>query len=354
MEIFRMADILSLLNLPVAPLGKSAYYIQCPCCDEHPRKRHLNINLKKEVFRCARCGVNGGMFDLYSLYTGTPRDKVREELVRQIGSPEIKVRPKKPVLKEEPESVLADIDHRHTTYSALLSKLSLAPDHRENLLSRGLTEVEIEKYGYKTAPVIGMSALARKLQKEGCEVAGVPGFYRDASGDWNFIHEKRGILIPVRDVNGRIQGLQIRLDDVKKRKFRWIASPGRTDGCSAETWAHLTGPVRPVILLTEGPMKADIIYALTGLTVLAVPGVNSLSQLRKTLETLRMRGLEKIMIAFDMDFLSNPHVQNGYRSLMALLEEMGFQYGCYLWDPRFKGLDDYVWQYCFKKCRQTY
>ena len=84
MEIFHMADILSLLNLPVAPLGKSSYYIQCPCCDEHPRKRHLNINLRKEVFRCPRCGVNGGIFDLYALYTGTPRDKVRKELVERL------------------------------------------------------------------------------------------------------------------------------------------------------------------------------------------------------------------------------------------------------------------------------
>jgi len=26
-----------------------------------------------------------------------------------------------------------------------------------------------------------------------------------------------------------------------------------------------------------------------------------------------------------------------------MLQEMGLQFGTYLWDPRFKGLDDYVW-----------
>lgn len=26
-----------------------------------------------------------------------------------------------------------------------------------------------------------------------------------------------------------------------------------------------------------------------------------------------------------------------------MLQELGFQFGTYLWDPRFKGLDDYVW-----------
>ena len=68
MEIFHMWGIVSLLGLPVPTAGRSSYYIQCPCCDENPREKHLNINLKKEVFRCPRCGISGGIFDLYALY----------------------------------------------------------------------------------------------------------------------------------------------------------------------------------------------------------------------------------------------------------------------------------------------
>lgn len=45
---------------------------------------------------------------------------------------------------------------------------------------------------------------------------------------------------------------------------------------------------------------------------------------------------------FDMDFATNHHVQNGYNSLLQLLGNMGFTFGTYLWDPRYKGLDDYV------------
>lgn len=352
MEIFHMADILSLLNLPVAPHGKISYYIQCPCCDENPRKRHLNINLRKEVFRCPRCGINGGIFDLYALYTGTPRDKVRKELVERLGTPEIVIQPHKTTMKEEkPSCPIMDVESRHATYSALLERLSLAPDHKENLLGRGLSEADIKRLGYKTTPVVGMAMLSRQLQSEGYYLGGVPGFYRNASGEWTYIQEKRGIMIPVRDENGFIQGLQIRRDNVKKRKFRWSSSIGELDGCGAEAWTHLVGPIRPVILLIEGPMKADIVNALTGLTVLAVPGVNALSQLEKTLKILRLQGVEKIMIAFDMDFLVNPHVQNGYRALLSLLDEMGFQFGCYTWDPRYNGLDDYVWEHCFQKQR---
>ena len=83
----------------------------------------------------------------------------------------------------------------------------------------------------------------------------------------------------MRDVKGRIQGMQVRLDSAKKRKFRWVSSAGLPEGCGAKTWVHLAGDPRPLVLLTEGPMKADVIHALTGQTVLAVPGVNSLAQL---------------------------------------------------------------------------
>lgn len=350
MEKIRMWDIISLLGIPYPPSGRSSYYVQCPCCDESSRKKHLNINLKKEVFRCPRCGVSGGIFDLYALYTGVPRDEVRNAIIERIGVPETKPRIKQaapPKIVEE--CPLTDIDSRHATYSALLSKLSLAPDHKDNLLNRGLTEADIDRLGYKTTPVVGMTQIAKQLQADGLYLAGVPGFYRDDNGTWTFVHEKRGILIPVRDRYNRIQGLKIRLDNVQKRKFRWISSVERKDGCKAGGWIHIAGPIRPMVLLTEGPMKADVINALTGLTVLAVPGVNALAQLEDTLTDLRSEGLVEIKTAFDMDFAKNHNVQNGYNSLLQLLGDMGFRYGTYLWDPTYKGLDDYIWEYLFRK-----
>lgn len=233
-------------------------------------------------------------------------------------------------------------------YAALLGKLSLASDHRENLLSRGLTEELIRDYGYKTMPVVGFSALAKQLQSEGYYLGGVPGFYHTKEGAWTFIHERRGILIPARDQDGKIQGLQIRLDNVKKGKFRWISSIGKQDGCKAEGWTHLKGEPTQTVLLTEGPLKADVINHITGLTVIAVPGVNSLKHLQSTLEYLQSQGTTKIMTCFDMDYLKNPHVRDGYYNLANILAGVGIEYGTYLWDPQFKGLDDYVW-HCRKQ-----
>lgn len=66
-----------------------------------------------------------------------------------------------------------DIETRHTTYSALLSKLSSADDHAENLHNRGLSNDDIIRLGYKTTPVAGMTAISGQLRSEGYYLAGV-------------------------------------------------------------------------------------------------------------------------------------------------------------------------------------
>ena len=349
-----ITDIIPLIGIPDPPNGRPVYNISCPCCDDNPRKKHLNINLNKDVFCCPRCHFSGGVFDLYSHYSGVDRKHAREVLMEKLGlkdsGPSYEGSNQKqerrtitrPILQEI-ELPLTDIDARHETYAALLGKLSLASDHRENLLSRGLTDEQIRTFGYKTMPVVGFSALAKQLQAEGYYLGGVPGFYHTKDGAWTFVQERRGILIPARDQDGKIQGLQIRLDKIKKGKFRWISSIGKQDGCKAEGWTHMIGNPMPTVLLTEGPLKADVIHYITGQTVIAVPGVNSLKHLKETLEYLQSQGTTKVMTCFDMDYLKNPHVRDGYYNLANILAEVGIEYGTYLWDPQFKGLDDYVW-----------
>lgn len=346
MEKFHIWDVISVLGLPGPVSGRSSYDIPCPVCDKGRRSRHLNINLHKEVYRCPKCGISGGIFDLYALYTGVPRNQVRREMLDRLNWNQSAVsvpRTPKVVIPENRESLPAPIEIRHAVYTAMLKKLSLEPDHRENLRGRGLMDAEIEALGYKSTLTVGMTQIAAELEQEGYALAGVPGFFRTDTGIWRFTINIRGILIPVRNPNGQIQGLQVRLDNMKKRKFRWVSSTGLKDGCKAESWVHLAGAISEEILLTEGPMKADIIHALNGHTVLAVPGVHSLKHLEKTLAALKEQGLKRIMTAFDMDMLTNPHVEKAYHALLMLLSGMGFSFGTYLWDSRYKGLDDYIW-----------
>ncbi|MCI9224153.1 MAG: hypothetical protein HFE91_01640 [Acutalibacter sp.] len=238
MERIRMTDVVSLLGLPQPPAGRVSCYVRCPCCDGE-RDKHLNINFKKEVFRCAKCGVSGGILDLYALFTGIDRDRVWRDLAERLRLNERHALPEQRNYQQPVEISLADADTRHRTYSELV----------------------------------------RRVLETGADPQGVPGFFRTKVGWWSFIHQRSGILIPVRDVQGRIQGLQLRLDNTENRKFRWISSVELTGGCGSPAWTHLAGKPGKMVVLTEGPMKADVIHALSGLTVLAVPGVNALQRL---------------------------------------------------------------------------
>ena len=83
MRRFSMLEVISILGLPMPRNGRSSYNISCPYCDTKPKQKHLNINLKKEVYRCPKCGEHGGIFDLYSLFSGVPRDKVLDDLINR-------------------------------------------------------------------------------------------------------------------------------------------------------------------------------------------------------------------------------------------------------------------------------
>lgn len=359
MEIrYKMVDILPLLPIQQPPYGKSSYNIPCPICD-HPgsREKHLNINLKRNVFRCPKCGqFFGGVFDLYAYYMGIPRDQVLEDVSAKLdgglgqypGRAATKNRIESPPVI--PQAKLASLEDRSKVYESLLSKLSLAPDHRENLLLRGLTDEAIQRLGYKSTPVIGYHALAQSLIDEGHNLFGIPGFYRDEDGRWTMAIYRRGILIPGR-YRGKIQGFQIRLDKKMKKggKFLTFSSTDKLDGVQGENWCHLVGPVREQILLIEGYMKADIVNHFTDQTVLAIPGVTSLNHLERALHDLTSLGVRHVMTCFDMDYLKNWHVEHAYRNLIELLAKQNLTFGTYLWAPDYNGLDDYIWEFCLNK-----
>lgn len=352
---YQMTDILPLLPIPQPPYGKSSYNIPCPMCD-HPgtRDKHLNINLKRNVFRCPKCGqFQGGVFDLYAYYIGIPREKVLEDIVARLGGKPGKYSGKTAMKKTIqapppiPQASLASLEDRDKVYRALLSRLTLASDHRENLLSRGLTDEAIERLGYKSTPVVGFRSIAQSLIDEGHNLFGVPGFYRDSEGRWTMLMHRRGIMIPGR-YHGKIQGFQIRLDKKMKRggKFLTFSSTDELDGTKGENWCHIVGPLRERILLIEGYMKADIVNHFTGQTVVAIPGVTSLQHLEATLKELIPLGVRHIMTCFDMDYMKNWHVESAYINLVKLLGSMDITFGTYLWVPDYNGLDDYIWEFC--------
>jgi hypothetical protein len=113
-------------------------------------------------------------------------------------------------------------------------------------------------------------------------------------------------------------------------------------GSGAETYVHFVGHPEQTCLLTEGPLKADIIHRFIGAPVIAVPGVSSIKNLRPMLDMLWKLGVRRIKTAFDMDYKSNINVQEAYINLILCLNEYGFIVERLTWDENYKGLDDYL------------
>ena len=346
-------DVIRLLGLPEPDGNRSNYYIHCPNCDDYgKRSKHLNINLVKNIFRCPRCGVvHGGVLDFYSLFTGVPRDRANDDLRNRLlldDSPELRRRLSKP--RPQPKAIkevkMLGVDQRDAVYRSLLSKLDLIPHHMENLRNRGLLDSTIEKNIYKSVPDRGkLKAIASSILQEGHKLGGIPGFYvDDKDKKWTLSFFYSGMLFPVVDINNKIQGIQIRKDNVEKRKFRWFSSAGMKMGSGTSGFVHIAGPVQPRMLIIEGPLKADIVYQFTGISVVAVPGVNTLPELESVLKILWQLGLREIMTCFDMDMHIKYSVQNGYAALTELLLKVGFRFGTYVWNPLYSGLDDCIWE----------
>ena len=356
-----ITDILSLCQIPYP--NKASFNIPCPICDgarNDSRHKHMNVRIDGDVFRCPKCSTGGGAVAFYGfMVKGIDPDIVKRdknlyfELLKEIkektGTVDLYQHKKRVVEIKPIDFPPTDVVTRDETYSALFKSLSLSDDHYNNLVKRGLRKEDIERNEYVTTPIIGIKKIPNDLRHQGLELTGVPGFYKKNNA-WTMIQMGRGIYIPVRDLSGilerdkgYIQGIQVRLDNpTHNNKYMWLSSRDYESGSGAETWCHFAGYPEETVLLTEGPLKADIIYRFTNTPVIAVPGVNALKHLDPLFEKLKELGVKKIQTAFDMDFKTNPHVQKGYSNLIKKINDYGLTYSMLVWDENYKGYDDYL------------
>ena len=300
---YGIEDVVHLLRLN----KRRGNYYDCPFCGD--TKGRLNINTAKNVYRCNRCDASGGMLKLYAeLHNLTLREanmEIREALGKGEYREAVKIRKQEPEKKEPEQSELAPIEVRNHTYSEMLQLLGLNSTHREDLLKRGLTAGQIEERRYRSVPMFGIQKLAEELQKRGCVLEGVPGFYQLENGKWtlNFKARNSGYLIPIESMAGNIQGFQIRLDHVEDgRKYIWLSSGGYQKGTSSGSPVHVVGDRNAEsVYLTEGGLKGTISHYLSGNTYICTPGVNQYRNVKPVLEAFRERNLERLVEAYDMD-----------------------------------------------------
>jgi hypothetical protein len=245
----------------------------------------------------------------------------------------------------DPAATRGDADLVHRVYSALLAGLDLFKAHREALRRRGFCDEQIDRRGYRSLPVRGRARLARDLRERfGDAILSVPGFVvKEGRGGQHYITVAGagGLVIPVRDSAGRIAALIARRDDGDNGPRYSYLSSAKFSGPGPGTPAHfplgMTAPCATV-RITEGALKADIAFALSGLPTV---GAASASNWRPALDALAALGCATVRLAFDADTRENAHVARALADCAQAATAAGLAVELELWDKQDgKGIDD--------------
>ena len=295
------------------------------------------LNTDKNVFHCQRCKKSGNSITLYAERNGISNAAAYRELAEAVDFSRLPV----PVYhRTEPETPMKPLEERSRIYTDFLQMLELSPMHRLGLQNRGLDDRIIAANLYRSAPK-KHGRLYSKVMYElsgRYDLSGMPGFYRQ-NGQWHMVSFE-GFFIPVRDVQGRIQGLQVRLDNGGKQKYKWFSSNGFPNGTKCEAFLHVVNWKSGIeTYITEGALKSDTAHALMGKDAcfIALPGVGSMKGLE---QMIRRLGISSITEAFDMDQETNPAVRASVQRFYQMMEEIGVAAKPLRWNPMYKGIDD--------------
>lgn len=243
---------------------------------------------------------------------------------------------------------LARPEDLDAVYRALSDKVPLSTKHRGQLHKRSLGDEQISRGWYSSwtrenAARYMTEAVAAALsaaEENGIDILTVPGFSK--KNNRVVFRAGYGLLIPVRDVDGNIITLKVRLDKPTKRRGKYVSVSSRQyDGPSPGSNVHI--PVfelerHETARITEGELKGDVTTALTGTLTVSVPGVQQFSLVLPVLEHLSVK---RVYVAFDADWRTNRTVAESLFHLIERLERCGYEVVVETWSPTDgKGIDD--------------
>lgn len=238
----------------------------------------------------------------------------------------------------------ADVDVRDRAYRAALDTFSLSPHHRAALDARGLSARAIATRGYCSFATGRARAARAMVTAVGDAVRAVPGYIvRQNNGDsYASLGGASGMLVPVRDLDGRIVALKVRLDepDESDRRYSYVTSTGH-GGAPAESAVHvpITTASTRHIAITEGELKADVITELAGALCLSVPGHG---MWRKVLPFVDAIAPETVAVLFDNDRFEKTAIAQSCARLVEALRLKRLYVSTPEWPHEFKGYDDYL------------
>ena len=352
----------------------ASYRVLCPFCTS--KHYSLDIVRNKDIWSCQACGNSGGVLDLYRKvkygeYTSMTNGEAYKEILQLLSmdtyAPVYQHANVKPIEENETRSP----KEIHMVYAKMLKMpyFNLKKEHKDNLLSRGLSCGQIIEKGYRSSPSAKYAyMIAKELIDAGFDLHGIPGFFLDdgklynkirqdfnkeeilgytpGQKNWVFKYWPEGFYIPIRNARGYISSIQIRTKN-PQAKYVFMSSSNEDNGCKALSCAHFSGnfiDMPEVVYLTEGPLKADIATALSGKAFVALPGISTYKAMESALRVLKKMGVVTVVEAFDMDRYTNENVKKAVKNLRKMVDAAGFEYEVLKWDETYKGIDDYLLQ----------
>jgi len=208
-----------------------------------------------------------------------------------------------------------DIPQRDRAIRKLHNYLGLGSKHRQNLCARGLTDAQIEAgYFFTIYPNLELPP-------------GIPGNLPGVSRG-KLATKTAGMACPAFDVEGRIIGWQLRVDETTDNKYRWAKGWKSSHLPNGELPITVCRPVDGVkhqgVRLSEGLLKPFIAAQKTGQICIGAAGGNfagSHTQLKAALDAINP---ESVTLDADAGAVANPHIIRQYQRTIDLVTGWGY------------------------------
>lgn len=246
--------------------------------------------------------------------------------------------PAKPLTVKPLEPSDADTKHRDTVYRKLLQKLDLSNEHKLNLLNRGLSEYEIKEASYKSLSHSEAVSIPHVLWDEfGEGLYAVPGFVKGEDGKPRIPDHCVGLLIPVRNINGKFTAIKSRRS--MDPKYMYLSSSDLNPGSPCHVPRTIGLTYAPVIRVTEGELKAHVATYLSKVPTLGVAGVMGWKECLPILSVLKPKS---VIVSMDWrDVSTKDTICSETLFFAETLKELGYEVWLEDWDGTlFQGIDD--------------